>query len=336
LINDNYSFGEITNFKKIKGGITNNSYSFYDSNKQKYFVKEYLRYPKSKILLSYKIKDSVAKKISSYGIIKTMRGQKLLSVKGRNIEVSKFIDDSKTINDLTKLTNKHIRETAKNLALFHKESKSLKSRMVFVEQFSFKKEKKIFLKVRDLIKKKKKPNGFDKRCLKLVNIKLNKMKKYKCLFDSINRKKLSVQINHGDFIPTNCFFDKKGVFKHLIDFEHALLTYRLYDITKTTLFMSRKEQHEIANSGVYDFKRIKIFLEEYNKYNKLTKEEIELFPKMAFCLSIRSFVIVSGFYLFKNKKVQKLLPKKDLEYYYSWWENNYSKCEDFLSKAFNL
>jgi len=115
-----------------------------------------------------------------------------------------------------------------------------------------------------------------------------------------------------------------------------VLTYRLCDITKTALCVARKEPYEIPNSGSYDFNTIKSFLKEYNKHNKLTKEEILLFPKLALCLSIKSDMILYGFYLAKNVKVKKLLPKKNLEYYYSWWENNYSKCEDFLSREFEL
>ena len=66
LICKNYRFGGVKDFKKIKRGITNDSYSFKDANNQKYFVKEYLNCSKNKILLSYKIKDMIAKEDPKY------------------------------------------------------------------------------------------------------------------------------------------------------------------------------------------------------------------------------------------------------------------------------
>jgi Ser/Thr protein kinase RdoA (MazF antagonist) len=165
-----------------------------------------------------------------------------------------------------------------------------------------------------------------------VELKLKQIKKFENL--KFNLKNLPRQINHGDFLTPNCFFNFEGDFKYLIDFEHIVYTYRIYDIVKTSLFLSREEEYEISNSGKYNFEKIIYFIKEYMIYNPLISAELELIPYLVLFMSIKSDLVLYGNYIAKNSNVRDFLPKGNMSFYYTWWEKNYLNLKQSMEKEF--
>lgn len=321
LIKNHYNFSQIYEFCP-EGGLMNKNFSFKDESGQKYFLKIYQYYGENKIKESYNVKDLIAPEIKTNELIKSKDNKYLIEKDNVLIEISKFITNGKTIFLVQDINTKHLIEIAKNLALFHKKIENYQSNLKFIDFFTLDKDEEILNKIN---KKISGSNNFDIHCKKLIALKLRQINKFKNI--EIKSNKLPRQLNHGDFLPPNCFFDKQDNFSHLIDFEHILYTYRIYDIVKTSLFLSRYEQYEIPNSGKYNLDKMTLFIKEYIKYNTLKKVELEHIPYLALFMSIKSDMVLYGYYIAKNRKVKNLLPEKNIEYYYTWWEKNYVKFE---------
>lgn len=326
-IKKEYVFSTINKLKKFNGGIMNSNYSFFDENGKKYFVKYYDYYGSDKILESHKIIELLKPEIKTNHIVKTKKDKNLAIDNKYLMEVSEFIEDSKAIHSLSEMKEKHILEMAKKLAIFHKKTEKYISNLEFVDCFSLDEEFNMFKFIKNKIKGK---SEFDKNCLVIIDLKLNQIKKYKSM--KFDLQDLPKQVNHGDFLPQNCFFDSKCNFKYLIDFEHILYTYRIYDIVKTCLFLSRREEYEIPNSGEYDFSKIIFFLKEYMRNNLLINLELEMIPYLILFMSIKSDMVLYGHYVAKNNKVKDLMPKKDVLLYYAWWENHYTNLAKIIEE----
>lgn len=91
-------------------------------------------------------------------------------------------------------------------------------------------------------------------------------------FDSIDFKKLTFTFIHGDITSPNLIIDKNNKI-WIIDWAVSNYLPRIIDLAVSTCNICYDQ-----NSKENTIKNIKFFLDEYQKYNKLTEYEISIFP----------------------------------------------------------
>lgn len=319
LILNNYHFLEIKNLAKANlGGLMNENYVF-NVLEKKYFVKIYKYYTEKKVRISHIIIDHIKKQgLGTYTLVKNTAGNTFSNDNGLLFEISEFINDAVNQTEET-VSEKLLTKMAGELAIYHKAMIKINIDLEFINIFSGTDIKNNFQKIEEILISKTNFDNFDKLCLDMVRVKINYIEKIPNLLENISLEVFPVLVNHGDFTTGNCMFDFVGNLRYIIDFEHSINTYRLWDVIKTSAFLARKNKHEIFHSEI-NIDTLIYFLKKYHQQNILTVEELTALPDLYMIASILSDFVLHGYYLEDNKKAKEIssLSKKD----WLWWFDN--------------
>ena len=319
FIIDKYSFSEIKNLQQVSlGGLMNDNYTF-DYLGKKYFVKVYKFYPKSKVEMSHNlIKYLVLHGIKTYTLIENRDSQTFSEENNITFEISEFIIDAKNrIEEV--VSEKIVEQMAHKLAKYHHVVANIDIGLDFIDVFSPDQAKVNFLEIENILKTKTSLNNFDKFCLEMVRIKIEYIKKIPEILKGINLDNFAILINHGDFLTGNCLFDSDDNIKYVIDFEHIIKTYRIWDVVKSSAFLARKNKHEIFHSEI-NIDVLIDFLKIYHSQNPFRIEEVTALPELFVVASILSDFVLYGYYLANNQKAKEISSLSKGEWL--WWIEN--------------
>ena len=248
---EEYSLGNLKNFKMLKGGLDNFNYDIQTSKGK--FILRILREDKDK-RQEFSLLAELNKGFT-YSIpkpLETKKGVKKSHIKGKSFWVYKKLK-GKAIQKRPNL--KQMKELAKALAIYHKT----------VQGFGKGKCK--------LLKYYK---GIEKEFNKLNQVKVKTREdefaiESKYLFESIVKKfskedySKNLLLNHSDFDTSNVLFEKE-IITGIIDFDYVEIGPRIRDVA-----ISIKDS--CAPKGKLNVEWLNLFLEEYERVILLDKEE---------------------------------------------------------------
>lgn len=329
IIKSNYNFSDIKNFRQEHlGGLMNENYSFESSHK-KYFVKLYKHYTESKVVISHAlIKHLTQKGVSSYEFVENKYGSTSTKADNHPFEISVFITDVQNgINfDISETL---VKEMAQGLADYHLTVSDITLPIDFVNVFDPQNTKKDFLHIKEKIIQIGVLDDFDRLCMEMLDLKLRLIEEIPTFLINIKLDKFPILVNHGDFLTGNCLFNNNQKIKYIIDFEHIVNTYRIWDLIKMSAFLSRKNKHEIFHSEI-SIDLLAYCLKQYHHKNPLTLEEIEALPSLYVTASVLSDFVLYGYYLADNPKAKSVASKDKAEW--TWWIDNHDLVRTKIHK----
>lgn len=330
LILSTYPFPEVSKLEQVSfGGLMNENYIFIAGGK-KYFVKLYKYYSEAKVEVSHAIIDHLTNHaIKTYHLVKNSFGNTFSNKNGVLFEIAEFIEGS-TNRIREAVSAKIVDQMAQGLAKYHTAIADCTVKFDFVDVFSPEQAKISFQKIKDILISKTTLDDFDELCLAMVRIKLSYIEKIPDLTKNIPFCNFPVLINHGDFLTGNCLFDSNDNLQFVIDFEHTVKTYRLWDIIKTSAFLARKNKHEIFHSEI-DLDVLVNFIKNYHIHNPLNSEEVEALPELYIVASFLSDFVLYGYYLTGNEKAKAVASRNKKEWF--WWLDNKDAVREALTRS---
>lgn len=264
-ISNDYSLGDIKNIDLIKGGLIN--YNFEIKTDKGKFIIRFLEHKsneanKRKLKLEFKTLEFLNEKKFPYNVpypIKNKKGRYLSNLNGKKFWIYKKINGK----NVKKLNKEKLKGIVVLLATYHKFVKRIKLKkedLIYTTNFfNMAWLKKEYFKM-EKIKPKTKLGKLMKKNLELFSNILDKISKI-----DFNK---NITITHSDFHKNNILF-KGDVVIALLDFDNletvSLIKDVAYAIQNTCI------EHEKINKNKMNF-----FLKEYEKINKLSKEEKEI------------------------------------------------------------
>jgi homoserine kinase type II len=250
-----FNLGAVENYNLIKGGLVNYNYLL-NTKKGKYIVRIIGdKSPKAlkELDLQFKIFEYLKNKKFPYLIpspLERDNSRKILNIGSKKVWVYEMISGK----NFDRPSMLQIKLMAKTLATYHKYISGLKGVKQKDESEkrilqNFKKMKKITLR-----------DEADKLALKYKDYFMEIFDKVKKIKDS--SKQLFV---HGDFDSSNVLF-KGDKLIGIIDFGDSFYAPRIFDVSVSI-------RDSCYTRGKIDMKKVKIFLREYEKVNKLSKKE---------------------------------------------------------------
>ncbi len=336
ILEHNYRLGKMISVKKISlGGLMNDNFKLVTEN-QVYFVKAYKYYSFEKISTSHKLLKELSKRGFKTNTLVENTYSETCTQTLNNIytciDVSYFIEDAK-IKPISYMNHFDIEQVAVLLARYHKSVKNINLNLGFVNIFSFKDTLTSFKKIKNIILKKgKNMDSFDVYCLEMVNYKISKIESESLVFNFNHLKDFPILVNHGDFLSNNILFDKTGIPAYVIDFEHIVNSFRVWDVVKTAVFLSRMSVNEIFHCPI-DIESFVLFIKRYDEINNLTEQELELISDLCYISSLLSDFTLYGHYIALNPNAKLIALKSHIEY--SWWEINKEKVYKALKTSFS-
>lgn len=255
-ISDEFGLGTVKNYKLIKGGLVNHNYLL-ETKKDKYIVRIIRDNNPEKIKhlkLQFRIFDYLKKKDFPYLLpypLRTKDSKEIVNVGGKSIWVYVAIDGQ----NYDRPNIPQIKLMAKALAIYHKSILGFKGEKQ--KEDSDKRIVKDFKEMQKIVVH----NPVDKLALKYRDY-------FKEIFNSIKNVKFTEKqlFVHSDFDSSNVLF-KNGKLIGIIDFDDTSYFPRVFDIA-----ISIRDSCYNKLNGI-DINKLKIFLKEYEKVSKLSKEE---------------------------------------------------------------
>ena len=256
---DSYNLGKLISYKPVTEGYVNYSFIF-TTDKGKFIVQvfgiEFNKWKKRRIKLQFKVLEFLKKNKFPYKIpepVKNKNKSYFMNYKKRKLWVYPYIEgDSKK-----RLTKNEFQELAKAVAVFHKYIAPLKDQGD-KDYFNFD----WILGEYENLKKIKPKSKLDKLMQENIDFFMNVIKKIKAL----NPGKMI--LNHSDFKNNNVLFKGRKIVG-IIDFDNIKAAPIAGEIG-TALMRSDYLEREFSK------KKLKIFLEEYERIIPLSKKEKEL------------------------------------------------------------
>lgn len=284
-IQELYEIGEIQQINKLSGGRINEVYEI-DTKKGNFILK--ILNPKKinlkKLEKEFELMNCLKKRGFPYKVnfpLENINGNQLFSIKEKRAYIYEKIEGK--IIDKYCIEIKHIKEFAKVIAIYHKFVKNIK---INIKKQDIQKIMKEYQKLKIMRK-----SPLQKELMKDYEF------FYKLLKESIthylDKNRLII---HGDFSPKNIIFNKNKVVG-IIDFEVIEFAPRLSDLQYLAKDVSYKKNK-------FEKKRYNLFIKEYNKWNKLTKEECNTLPFLMLLDECMAYLWV----------IKNLKNKKDVEY----------------------
>ena len=250
-IADQHSLGKITKLKQVKEGWVNTIFSL--KTEKGNFMLRSVGTRKQNVIKAFQTVSYLKKRKFPYQIpnpIKNNKGQNLSKKKGTFFWIYPRIDGSSQ----KRLGEKQTREVAKALATYHQyiqganigEKETIKAANVRRLLNKMAKEK-----------KKDKLGKFITKNIEFMQACLERVKHLK-----VNSKIIPI---HADFHEDNLLWES-GKVTGILDFDNIVRAPRIRDLVQTIKAMLFKEDK-------LDRRRYQTFLREYQKHNKLTKEE---------------------------------------------------------------
>ncbi len=254
-----YNLGKLINFKLNPGGAVNYNFDFKTSSGE-YIVRlishKMTKWKEDKLSLEFKLLRFLKENKFPYETPQPLvnkKGKFLLKLNGKYLWVYEKIPGE--IN--YKFGN--VREVAKALATFHKLTK----------KFSIPKNQKYqtleflnlnYCKIRKKISKLEKPNKVDKLVIKNLDLFESELKRI-----TKENYRENLILTHSDFGNHNLLFEN-GKVKAILDFDNLSINPKAKEIAYPIKRMCFK-------NDTLDKRKINSFLEEYQKINKITKQE---------------------------------------------------------------
>jgi len=252
-----YDLGKFKKLKLFDIGVVNYNYSI-KTNKGNFVVRVLTRKPK---IVEMNVLEHLGKKNLPYKIpipIKNRKGKYFFEINSNNnLWVYRFIEGKKPSKNFLR---KNFYKFAKILALYHKAISDFRVKEKGESLF----DKKLVESYKKLSRKFSK-NRYDKLFKENVNFfitEMNNLKGYKIKYRTL--------MNHNDLHPENVLI-KNNKIVGIIDFDNLTPAPRVFDVSRTMTEFCLKENWNGVNE-----KKAKKFIKEYEKINKLTKEEKEL------------------------------------------------------------
>ncbi len=259
------SLGNFKSIKLIKGGLVNHNFIL-KTNKGEFIIRilgqKITTNKKRRLNDEFELMEFLEKKKFPYSTplpIKNSNGKRLHKINNKNFWIyKKLLGKSKS----TMPNLEQSKEIAKALSTYHKFLKGFKVRKNGYQEYL-----KWVLKIINKINLKSPKNKIDKLALKEKNffkeIVLGEIKR--------NYSK-NLMVLHGDFDASNVLFKKNKVLA-IIDFDDLSYVPRILDIA-----VALRDACTVKNK--LDENKTKIFLKEYEKINRLSKEEKRLIPNI--------------------------------------------------------
>lgn len=290
-ISDKFGLGIVKNYKLIKGGLVNHNY-FLETRNGRYIVRIIRSNNPEKIKhlkLQFKIFDYLKKKGFPYLLpypLKTNDSKEIVNVKGKNVWVYVAIDGK----NYDRPDISQIKLMAKALAIYHK----------FI--LGFKEEKQKDSSDKRII------NDFKKMQKIVIHNPVDKLAlKYRDYFKEIFEEVKNIKFTekqlfvHSDFDSSNVLF-KNGKLIGIIDFDDTFYSPRVFDIA-----ISIRDSCYNNLNGI-DINKLKIFLKEYEKISKLSKEEKKMIIPIILKANVDFFV-----WIYVHMKKEKENKKKYMQ-----------------------
>lgn len=257
-----YNIGKLKSFKLIEEGLVNHNFDVKTGNGS--FILRVLKKGKGPRQKDneFKALHFLIKNKYSYEVpapILNKENKEISKIRDKNIWVYKKLQGK----HLQKFNNKHLKQIARALVEYHFIIKKLGK--VGVPPKWWLKSDWIFKKFNKM-KKIKSKNKIDKLMLENVNYVESIMKRSRVVEFTKNSL-----LCHCDFNANNLLW-KENKLEAVLDFDNCTYRPRIFDVSYTISQFCNKKQ------GI-DERKMKVFLDEYQKKIKLTKEEIKLiFP----------------------------------------------------------
>jgi len=325
FVKSEYVFTDFKNIYKKETESHNHIYNLTDVYNNKYIIKIYRTFDLNKIKKEQEINKYLKNKIPfvvsayeniNYNLYSVDNKRKIILTILPNIKGSVF-------KNVTKLTNKQIKESAFWLAKLH----NLSCPKKFIEEFDLKEDilkgLKIYKSILKKINQKKYLNDFEKIIRNVLISRLDNIEN--CLFDTKTKS-----IIHGDFAPANIIFNNNTL--SIIDWERSRCYMWQYDLFRALSNFSSKGIYTPYDSAK-DFKKINLFLKYYSqKRKKVNNKEIEVLKKMPRFFCFIDTYPFESFFLKKQNWTKRFLPKNKKEYF--WWVDNENKFINLIDKYF--
>ena len=258
-ITELYELGELKEFQLNPGGAVNYNFDFKTSEGE-YMIRiishKITKWKRDKLDLEFKLLNFLKENKFPYKVpqpIKNKKGKFILKLNEKYLWVYEKIPGEINYNF------NNIKEVAKALAIFHRVTKKFpipKEQGYYLFDFL----NPNYVKIRKKISKIKKPDKVDKLVIKNIDLFESQLKR---ITKENYRKNLI--LTHSDFGIHNLLFEKDKVIA-ILDFDNLSVSPRVKEIAypvKRMCFIDNK----------LDKRKMNLFLKEYEKINKITKQE---------------------------------------------------------------
>jgi len=260
-ITDRYSLSEVVKITPIEEGWVNYSFNF-ETTKGDFIVQvigsNYSKGKEKNMKIQFALLDTLRKKGFPYEVpspLKNKAGKHILKIGPLYLWVYRRIEGEPVKN----INQEQFKQAAKALAIYHKLIKSFSPRCDKKSFFDFDRLSAIYetLKI-------KKPRD------KTDSLMLTNLGYFKELWNKLRRIDFREQliITHSDFNSSNFIF-RKGKLIGIIDFDNLQFAPLAKDISLAV------ERCDYLGEG-YSEKKKRIFVKEYEKYNKLSSRSKNL------------------------------------------------------------
>ncbi len=271
-IANEFCLGDLKKYNLIQGGYNNYNFDVLTEKGRYIYRIIYNQYNRERELIKFRVLRDLEKNKFPYELtipIRNSKGTFFSVVNNKPLWIYKKII-GKTIRNLNR---KQIKEIAKALAIYHKKIKQFQLKRKPFRDYGF------YKKEYDKMKKVKPKNKLDSLMLSNIDFFYGIVK----TMEKLNFDK-NVLLIHSNFSEQNMIFRKNKLIG-FIDFEEWDIAPRILDIAYTS-------KHACWDRKKIDKKLLSMFIEEYNKYNKLTKKEISLLPLFIlydYCIAFWAF-----------------------------------------------
>jgi len=272
-IANGFDLGVLNSYKLIKGGLVNHNY-LVETQKGDYIIRimgdgspKKLKHLK----LQFRIFDYLKRNKFPYLLphpLKTKDSKAILNIGSKKIWVYEMIEGK----NYDRPNIPQIRLMARALAVYHQ----------FISGFKGEKQKdeseKRIIKGFEKMQKITVHNAADRLALKYRDY-------FKDVFNSVRKIKSTQKLLfvHGDFDSSNVLFSK-GKLIGIIDFDETFYSPRIFDVS-----ISIRDSC-YTTSGKFDIKKVNLFLREYEKVSKLSKEEKDMIIPIILKANVDFFV----------------------------------------------
>jgi|APSaa5957512535_1039671.scaffolds.fasta_scaffold21806_3 Ser/Thr protein kinase RdoA (MazF antagonist) len=294
-IADLYDLGKVKKIKYFPSGWVNYNYSL-ETTKGKFMVQivigEFNNWKKEKMEIKFKVLNHLRKKKFPFEItipIKNKKGKYLGKVANKNFWVYSFIEGE----IVKKITKNHINQISKMVAIYHNSIKNLKIKDKEFLDWGFTHTK--YKKLRKI-----------KPTTKIKKLILDNIDLFEDILNDIKELDFNkhMLVTHSDINRTNLLFEN-GRLKAVLDFDNIQVSPRVNDLA---MALTRFRFMGVGWSK----KKQDVLLKEYEKINKLTKEEKNLIIPLILKDNIGDFWwLYDGLKKHKHLAYQSLVDKID-------------------------
>lgn len=253
-----YDLGKMKEFFLIQGGLLNYNFLF-KTDKGEFIIRilgsKLDKKKKDKLKTEFKVLNFLDKNNFPYSVpvpILNKNNKEIYDLEDKKLWVYKKLEGNRVWN----LNKEKFKEIPKALAIYHKFVSKLKVK----ENFSFYDFDWLVQEYKKM-KKVKPKNKIDKLMLENIDF----FEKYLLEYNKINLRK-DIIPTHSDFSKSNMLFKGNKIVAFL-DFDNLEIAPKIKDVAYSIKQSCFRKDYRLNKN------KMNLFLKEYRKYSKLTKEE---------------------------------------------------------------